>query len=300
MAPLKVQGAILNIGLSFFVLIIVATYTANLASSFINNTPQILALSSMEEANRLHSKVCASIGQTTATLLANYPSVVPVLLTPPSNWQSAPGYVLHELSRGKCDAALVAMTDWEFNRGNTTVNPKCNLALAGSPVSVINGAWIYRMIDTKYCSRLVAEVFNQVLINWTATGYYQNLYDTAVQNSLFNAKHCAEVEASAESVSRDFPPLILIEMIVYRSLLQSALTLSDVGGIFVIYGIFWLAAVVRGIYEILIKYRNSKDLKKSRYFKFIIDSVESFMHNSGKEYIDGVSERSRKGHQIKH
>ena len=205
MAPLKVQGAILNIGLSFFVLIIAATYTANLASSFINNTPQILALSSMEEANRLHSKVCASIGQTTATLLANYPSVVPVLLTVPSNWQSAPGYVLHELSRGKCDAALVAMTDWEFNRGNTTVNPNCNLALAGSPVSVINGAWVYRMIDTKYCSRLVAEVFNQALINWTATGYYQDHYDTAVQNS-FNAKYCAEVKASAASVSK-VPPL---------------------------------------------------------------------------------------------
>ena len=66
----------LNVGFSFLILIINATYTANLASVLLLPSVTITKLHSMEEANDLGSKICAWSGTYAAAVIQNkYPNV---------------------------------------------------------------------------------------------------------------------------------------------------------------------------------------------------------------------------------
>lgn len=95
---------------SFFLMIIVATYTANLATSLIaTNTQNQLPIQSMAQANALRAKVCFRLGAAAIALTtAQYKGIRVVTSTTTSNIE-----VLQMLQRGECDAAVLANNDWQ-------------------------------------------------------------------------------------------------------------------------------------------------------------------------------------------
>jgi len=96
---------------SFFLLIIVSTYTANLATYLISaNSQKQLPISNIAQANAKRARICFRKGAAAIALTtAQYKGVKVVSSTTTSNIE-----VLQMLQRGECDAAILAHNDWQI------------------------------------------------------------------------------------------------------------------------------------------------------------------------------------------
>jgi hypothetical protein len=127
----------LNIGFTFFLVIILASYTANLASNLISHDTSTPFIADMDDANTRALSICVAAGTAAETTIsASYPriNVVPIDTAIPSG-------VLAPVADGTCAGAVVFKYEWDTRQNYNAANPYCNLVAVDYDIRPFSGAW---------------------------------------------------------------------------------------------------------------------------------------------------------------
>jgi len=177
--PVKRTNKLLHVTYSFFIIVVTASYTANLASILIGNQTTLI-VTSITDANIKQLPVCfrkggATIGFTTQL----YPNIVPVYSTTTSNNE-----VLDMLAAGKCIGAVLAFNDWQI-AGTTTHNPGCRLRVTGDPVRGQFVSLPYKFDTTVFCTSVFGSVLKDLISQQMESFFLQSTWvDTVADNTV--------------------------------------------------------------------------------------------------------------------
>lgn len=222
MAPTKPMGRVLNVGFSFFTLILGATYTANLATFLISSGSLTVKFTSLDDANTHRIDVCVQSGTYAASVLQSYYPLVPTTIIP-----SGPNSVqvmLDAMLSGQCSAAVLQQVEWDLNQFN--VDRNCKIAVAGSSVRSLAGSLAYHHDYFDKCTSMVQDVIDQILETMKADGTFIDLWNKAIVQSA-NIQ-CPAIQGLSPS---------------------SSLGIANLAGLFYVYFICVGLAVLVGMYH---------------------------------------------------
>ena len=171
-----VSTRLLNIGYFCLLVIIVASYTATLASVLFSTPVSIPTVESMSDAQAHHASICASAGSAEMQILQTYPGIVPVPIV-----GIDASRVLRSVVDGVCQAAIVTKADYDLYSNNAYANPDCNLQISGPTLLQINGAWPFvAAFSPPYCTSVMETTISAIITAKKADGSLATLYKSAV------------------------------------------------------------------------------------------------------------------------
>ena len=129
------MGQILNAGFCFFALIIVASYTANLASFLITAQIKSTPVTSIDDANTRGLPVCVLAGTVAESILQS--SYLKLQVVSIKSLSIAD--MVQAMNQGLCKASVMSQSDWDISQLDQNCNSDCNLAAAGSSFRYISG-----------------------------------------------------------------------------------------------------------------------------------------------------------------
>ena len=186
---------LLNSGYAFFLLILVASYTANMASIFIYystagyiySTP----FSGLDSADSMKASICVSPDALSRSLLAPYPHIRRVYVPDDPALGSAAALLL-ALRRGRCQGAIVGQADFDILSVQQAFNPApaCPLVTVGGPLRELGGGWPFLQDYYDACTMLAQQAISAVLVDMTADFSVQDLWAQAVQAASDNDNAC--------------------------------------------------------------------------------------------------------------
>lgn len=162
---------------SFFLIIVLASYTANLASMLVTATVETTPVQSIQDANNIGASICVLHTFTAAAtvLSTSYPNVKIVRVTGTTN---IPLYAA--LRAGTCSGAVVATADYDYSLVWTETNPTCKMTRVGGVFRSIQGSWAFKTDFQKTCSYVLQAVLDEIIVGMKGDGSY----DAILQNSL--------------------------------------------------------------------------------------------------------------------
>lgn len=180
----------ISIGFTFFNMIILATYMANLAQILLQLSQPQPRLLSIDEANAVGSKLCMLTDSPYTPYIRNsYPhlDVYPV----PYNRIDSNSSVslLAALQAGHCDGALLPASDFRYLQLQTSSNSKCDLVQAGPAVRNIKGSFPYLVDYSHFCTSIVESVISEILVTLQADGTLESLFSQ-------HSSHAADQDCS--------------------------------------------------------------------------------------------------------
>ena len=231
--PRKTSTKLLNMGYYFFILIIVATYTANMASFLILRTDT--RLSSMTDAVNNRAHICAIHASSAATVLTTYYPTISVVTNP--NYKAADNLPnLFQMMRdGMCEGTVATMIDWQTWQVRAEANANCDLVLVDT-FREYSGALPYLLDYVTYCSSLLEAVMTNLIVGMKATGQLDQIRDNYLHTNWANVV-CA---TSTTSIS------------------SNQMTLVNMAGVVLVYMIFVGAAFIHVILEKVYKYTKKR------------------------------------------
>ena len=170
----QIHMQLLDLAFCFVIFILMASYTANLATFLIATVTIVPTVTSLDQANAASMKICVLNGAATATTLTNYyPDIIQV---------PQPAYAALGLATGQCVAAFMTMADYTIMLSRQALDAKCNFVMVGAVVQEFRGAWpLTRDYGEKgYCTSFLNQVFTALLLNLKSTGYF----DTDFQHNV--------------------------------------------------------------------------------------------------------------------
>ena len=127
----------LSIGFTFFLVIVLASYTANLASNLITQDTFTPAIANMDDANTRGLSICVAAGTTAEGIVSSlYPKINVVPLD-----TAKPSVVLAAVANGQCAGAVVFKYEWNSRQNYNAANPYCNLVAVDNNIRPFSGAW---------------------------------------------------------------------------------------------------------------------------------------------------------------
>ena len=236
MSPGKPVTQLLNIGFTFFILIIVATYTANLAQIFISQQTIAPTIASIEDANSRKLPVCALAG---TTAYMSIQSLYPQVNIQPVNSNSIVDLIA-EMRSGQCEGVVMGQCDWDLAQVDINSNAKCDLMPVQGGILPISGAWVYKQDYSVYCTSFVQTVFDNLIVAMKADGTLDALWQAAIEG--------ATTVTCAQSFNPDQAPT------------EFTLSLYQMSGVFVCYCVIaCLAVMLWGVRKIK-KYMITKNM----------------------------------------
>jgi hypothetical protein len=174
--PSKYSTKLLNMGFYFVILIIMASYTANMAT-FLLASPANTDLQSIDDAAQQSARICVLSGSSAqSTMKAAYPTIQLVVDSTLKAASDLPS-VFAKLQAGDCDGVVIANIDWSTQSLTKTSNPYCNLVVVDE-FRQFSGAFPYLLDHSKYCTSLIGAVFGAILVSMTASGQLATLTST--------------------------------------------------------------------------------------------------------------------------
>lgn len=211
------KSMVLNLGLCFWVLVLGASYTANLASVLIANSMPVAGLIDIEDANLKGALICVEGGSMSESVLStSYPKIKRFASTDPAL----------SLAKGLCTGAILSANAWDIAQTRKLQNPNCNMVQVGSVIRVVSGAWAFQLDYTDKCTSFVNEVFSALFLGLRATGAIESLWKDQLAAS--TDKECPIVEAES-----------------------TALGIKNMAGIFIIYVIFVGFSSLIHVYDVI-------------------------------------------------
>ena len=127
----------LNVGFTFFLVIILASYTANLASNLIRLDTLTPNIADMDDANTRGLKICVGSGSTAQTVISSsYPRIDLVSIK-----SSKVSVTMAAVVECKCDGAVIFKYEWDSRQNLHAANPHCNLVAVDYNIRPFSGAW---------------------------------------------------------------------------------------------------------------------------------------------------------------
>jgi hypothetical protein len=201
--PRTRAGKVLSLSLAFWSLVVVATYTANLASFFvIQNTPST-QIQSIDDAINAGISMCVQ-ESTPAQAFGekNYPKGIYV---PKSDFTDFDG-----LLNGECGLVLTYVNAWEDNKIDKTVNAECDLEWIGRVISFKEAGFVLKGDSGRLCTNLVQDVLNLHLLEMKIDGTMELLKKKFQQKT--QDIDCEAINAAAGADEASSNQLSLQEM----------------------------------------------------------------------------------------
>jgi hypothetical protein len=170
----QIHMQLLDLAFCFVIFILMASYTANLATFLIATVSIVPSVTSLDQANAASMKICVQSGAATvATLTTFYPDIIQV----PQPTNPALG-----LATGQCVAAFMTMADYTIMLSRQALNAKCNFVVVGGVVKKYSGAWQLTSDfgEKGYCTSFLNQVLTALLLNLKSTGYFTTTFQNNV------------------------------------------------------------------------------------------------------------------------
>ncbi|CAB9526101.1 receptor ionotropic, NMDA 1 [Seminavis robusta] len=169
-APSSLAGRLFGVSMTIWALVITATYTANLASLFVESRVEPVLVNSMEEAVVYGYPVC-TYENTNADFF--------IRETFP-NAQRVPGeddkVSFTSLRNGECALAVTSVDSWLTYQVNEEYNPDCDLEWVGEKIKTIKAGFAMKADVGHKCSGLIRHVINLHLIELHDDGVVEELW----------------------------------------------------------------------------------------------------------------------------
>ncbi|CAB9526098.1 receptor subunit 1 [Seminavis robusta] len=170
-APNSFGGRIFGVSMTIWALVIVATYTANLASLFVEERIEPVLVDSMEKAVVYGSPVCTFQNTNSDFFIREtYPKAI---LVPKVDEIS----MFEALRNGECELAVTFAGSWLLHQVNEEVNPDCDLEWVGDKVKTVKSGWAVIADAGNKCSSLVRQVVNLHLVDIVEEGFLDELWE---------------------------------------------------------------------------------------------------------------------------
>ena len=231
-SPVTHGEKILVFSLAFWSMIITATYTANLASVMISKVQPVYPATSMAEAEQKGVTVCViKDWAVAAKLKQNYPDAKIVEL------EGVTTLYEHLLAGDDCDLVADSASRFDVRQVNQTLNADCSLRWVGRAVD-ISAAGPANVVDAGvHCTSLVGHVFEYYLTQMQLSGFTQGAYE----------RYLGSVSTHA-CPAEDFASADADEAV--------KLTMRDMGGIFVVHGVFCVVGLLATLFQRRIRRQN--------------------------------------------
>ncbi|CAB9522707.1 receptor subunit 1 [Seminavis robusta] len=170
-APSHVAGRIFGVSMGVWALVITATYTANLASLFVEDQRPALVVDSIDQAIALGIPICTFKGTNADFIIKRrYENAIRV----PMNTELQ-GY--QALKRGECGLVAGYRDNWLGFEHNTKYNPDCDLNWVGRTVEIIKSGFAVKADAGYKCSSLIREVLNIHMTRLISEGKLEEVWE---------------------------------------------------------------------------------------------------------------------------
>lgn len=190
--------------MAFFYLLIVAAYTANLASFLVEKNKGKIVINDVQDAIRNELTFCVWKGTGMDEILQTYnmpKSKIHRTLNPGDEYLA--------LLEGKCDIIFTTSGDWEMQRRDMKYNPGCNLELVGRIVKIQSAGFSVRDSE-QYCTSLLRNVFDLHITEMKNDLTLEDMWENYLNNGATNK--CSETRASANNQNKDYGKLTISNM----------------------------------------------------------------------------------------
>jgi len=231
---------ILSFSFTFWALIVVSAYTANLASFLV--TPKITGykVTSIDAAVAKGATLCVQAGGIIQKILEDkYPGI---RLVGKDSEQEIYAALRRSPDEGGCDAAAHQFNTYQIYRRSMEVNWDCAVSSEERVFEVLP-AGMATAIDTGLfysCTSLISHVLDYHLTQMRGDGFLQQAWKTHLNN--IGTIQCVS-DPNAGRVGDFFDDTF-------------SLTLQDVGGIFIVHLIMSGVAIAMATFQFYQKYRN--------------------------------------------
>eukprot|EP00418_Pyrodinium_bahamense_P021237 CAMPEP_0179106338 /NCGR_PEP_ID=MMETSP0796-20121207/49437_1 /TAXON_ID=73915 /ORGANISM="Pyrodinium bahamense, Strain pbaha01" /LENGTH=456 /DNA_ID=CAMNT_0020804363 /DNA_START=12 /DNA_END=1382 /DNA_ORIENTATION=+ len=189
-------GKLMTLTYTFFILVLVASYTANLAA---------VLVSKQKESSCHNFHECTHPGTKTSVCLLGASAVeeeivrrYPYLDTTSRLVRSE--YPVNDMQAGKCDIAIEPKTDHDFALLDKRINPKCNLYSIGSkPVVTMTGGWFVKVRHSEKCTNVLRDALGAILTQLGNDGFIEKSYYRMMHES--TTATCGDRADKEEEVS---------------------------------------------------------------------------------------------------
>ena len=220
-------SCLLYCGYSYFALLLIASYTASLASFLIDASQPPFYLTGIDDANSKSVSVCGMVGQTSFLALNNYPRIRQVSIN-----TNQPPVLMQAMQDGQCVGFVLGRSDWDLYSQSLAANPNCDQFMMGEPLAAISGAWPYNIDFSDKCTSILEYVISDIIVGMKQDGTLDQLYNNAIAASSTNT--CPIVLTANTDV-----------------VISGKLSVKEVSGAFVIYAGFCVLAVFTFAFKLL-------------------------------------------------
>eukprot|EP00428_Durinskia_dybowskii_P035755 CAMPEP_0170264220 /NCGR_PEP_ID=MMETSP0116_2-20130129/32003_1 /TAXON_ID=400756 /ORGANISM="Durinskia baltica, Strain CSIRO CS-38" /LENGTH=492 /DNA_ID=CAMNT_0010515309 /DNA_START=101 /DNA_END=1579 /DNA_ORIENTATION=- len=215
-APATYAGKFMTLMFSALVVLIVAAYTANLASLLVVTARITLPIQSLDQASASNVEVCTS-----------YPESFGLFEDYTGSWRVMDELVdiYKSVVSGSCKVAMVRSFMWSVAKHSEVTNPGCSLYMLPEASKPARSGFVVRIDKPGYttCIDRAAQVFNLILLEMDLDGFFQRL-----RRRHTHAAHPIKCPPG-------FPTAPATD--------SSSLTLESAGGMFITYAVCMLIAL---------------------------------------------------------
>ncbi|KAI2504707.1 ionotropic glutamate receptor [Fragilaria crotonensis] len=235
---------LLGFSVTFWALIVIAAYTANLASFLVAPQTTYFRVSTIAEAIEKNAAVCVQAGAVVESLLkARYPELK---LVPKITENEVFTALRIKPKDGGCDTAAHQLNSVRMFQRTKDVNYDCTIS-SGLDVQIVIPAGMATAIDTgRYrCTSLISHVLDYYLSEMLADGFVENAWKDHL-NRIATIECVAEPQRGAGASGSDD---------------TFSLSLEDVGGIFVLHAMLSAAAVALAVAQFFLLNREQTRMR---------------------------------------
>jgi hypothetical protein len=209
-------GHLVGFSLSFFAMLMLSAYTANLASFLVNkNSPQSEVYTVGDIVNQRKS-MCILDAAKKEAIMAQYPQAL--FVKKDSEVDAIKGLINFE-----CDYAISGISGWEELKNNQVINEGCALKRVGQIFKHYEAGFAMRSDSGVHCTSLLREVFHIHFLEMHDNGFIRERWGNHIQRNQVGPTCSAEADTEENS---------------------DILTVTNVGGIFVIHAICLFIAII--------------------------------------------------------
>ncbi|CAB9511115.1 receptor subunit 1 [Seminavis robusta] len=192
-APNSVAGRIFGVSTGVWALVITATYTANLASLFVETQRPSVVIDSVEQAVLLGVPICTWEGTNQHEFVSNkYQKAI--LVPKPSQRE-----LYKALRRGECGLAVGYRDSWLTYEKQSLYNPDCDLEWVGRQIKTIKSGFAVKADAGDLCSSFTRDVLNVHFVEFLNEGGLDRLWEK--HRSKSQDLNCAAADEGTGTVS---------------------------------------------------------------------------------------------------
>lgn len=176
--PRTIQGKVFTFFWSFLVLLLVAAYTANLASYMVVKNTPTSEIQSLDDARRLGIRLCIPdlYDEVFERLRRDHPSLRTKAVT--LEWGTD---YFQSIRDGVCDAVLMTIFEWEAMKSQSLYHKDCDMLYPGRPFWTTGGGFPIRRDTSVHCTSFLNEVLGAIMAQMDNEGYMSQEFETYLE-----------------------------------------------------------------------------------------------------------------------